>query len=49
MGRELHAIVVPQHYQPVFRKGFEIFKKSGQGPAIGNVLERVALRKDGTG
>jgi PAS domain S-box-containing protein len=48
MGRKLHPLIMPERYREAFGKGFEIFKESGQGPAIGKLVELNALKKDGT-
>ncbi len=48
MGRKLHALIMPERYREAFDKGFEIFKESGQGNAIGKLVELNALKKDGT-
>ena len=48
MGRELHILIAPIEYHESYRYGFEEFKNSGQGIAIGNTLEFLALHKDGT-
>lgn len=46
--RDLHRLLVPKKYFEAFTKGFEGFKKTGQGSAIGKKIEMSALRKDGT-
>jgi len=48
IGRELHIVLSPQRYQEDYRKGFKKFKETGQGLAVGKVLEVEAIRKDGT-
>lgn len=48
MGRELHILIAPNEYHESYRCGFEEFKYSGQGIAIGNTIEFFALHKDGT-
>ncbi len=47
VGRELHALLAPKRFQEPFRKGFDRFKDSGEGPAIGKTLELAAVRKNG--
>ncbi len=47
-GRELHMLIAPERYRDDYKKGFKKFERSGDGPAIGNTLEFMALRKDGT-
>jgi two-component system cell cycle sensor histidine kinase/response regulator CckA len=48
LGRELHRLIAPARYREAYEKGFEKFRGSGQGPAVGNTLEFIAVRKDGT-
>jgi PAS domain S-box-containing protein len=48
MGRKLHALIMPERYSEAFGKGFEIFRESGQGNAIGKLVELNALKKNGT-
>jgi two-component system cell cycle sensor histidine kinase/response regulator CckA len=48
LGRGLHNVIAPVRYREAFAKGFEKFRQSGQGPAVGNTLEFIAVRKDGT-
>ncbi len=47
VGRELHALIAPQSYHERFHRGFERFRETGNGPAIGHTLEFAALRRDG--
>ncbi|MBF0445798.1 MAG: PAS domain S-box protein [Magnetococcales bacterium] len=47
VDQELHDIIVPQRYQVDARKGFLAFQDTGQGAAINQTVELVALRKDG--
>jgi PAS domain S-box-containing protein len=47
-GRALHRLIAPARYRDAFAKGFERFRQSGQGPAVGNTLEFIAVKKDGT-
>jgi len=48
LGKNLHQLLVPARYHKDFQKGFEAFRKSGQGPVIGNLLELHGKRKNGT-
>jgi PAS domain S-box-containing protein len=48
IDRDLHRLLVPKKYLEAFTKGFESFKETGQGSAIGKTIEMLALRKDGT-
>ncbi len=47
-GKELHRMITPDRYYDSYRKGFEKFKETGQGNAIGQTLEMEGVRKDGT-
>jgi len=48
IGKDLHTLLAPEKYRDVFRKGFNEFRKTGKGAAIGKTLELEAVRKDGT-
>jgi PAS domain S-box-containing protein len=48
LGKELHQLIAPERYRDAYKNGFEKFRESGRGPAIGNTLEFRAVRKDGT-
>lgn len=48
IGKDLHALLVPEKYYDAYKKGFGIFKAAGKGKVIGKVVEFSALRKDGT-
>jgi PAS domain S-box-containing protein len=47
LGRELHPWLAPERYRDAYRKGFAIFRTTGEGAAVGKTLELVAMRKDG--
>jgi two-component system, OmpR family, phosphate regulon sensor histidine kinase PhoR len=47
LGKELHKIISPEKYKEQQDKGFETFKKSGKGNAIGKTTELEAIRKSG--
>lgn len=47
-GKKLHRIIVPERYYDSFKEGFNRFRTTGQGPAVGSILELTAIRKDGT-
>ncbi|MDD3846685.1 MAG: sensor domain-containing diguanylate cyclase, partial [Syntrophorhabdaceae bacterium] len=47
VGKELHALLVPQRYYQSHIKGLGHFVKTGEGNAIGKTLELVAIRKNG--
>ncbi|MDM8531780.1 PAS domain S-box protein [Anaerolineales bacterium HSG25] len=48
IGQHLHNLIVPAKYHEAYEKGFSQFKKTGQGAAIGKLLELSALRNDGS-
>jgi diguanylate cyclase (GGDEF)-like protein/PAS domain S-box-containing protein len=48
LGQDLHDLVTPERYRSAFRKGFERFRGSGEGAAIGKTLELAGLRRDGS-
>ncbi len=48
VGRELHELVAPPEQRKRFEAAFGHFKETGEGGAIGHVLELSALRADGT-
>ncbi|MDY7077241.1 MAG: PAS domain S-box protein [Chloroflexota bacterium] len=48
LGKELHTLITPERYHEAYRKGFERYKTTGQGPAVGKTLELEAVKKDGT-
>lgn len=48
MGKSLHTLLAPERFLAAHYKGFEHFKQTGEGPAIGKTLELAALKKDGT-
>jgi len=47
LGRDLHAQLIPARFAPQFKKGLARFWASGEGNAIGKILEMTALRKGG--
>jgi PAS domain S-box-containing protein len=48
MGKELHLLVAPDKYRDVYKRGFSIFKQTGEGSIVGVHSEFTALRKNGT-
>lgn len=48
MGKELHSLIVPDHYREAHFKAFPAFLKTGTGEAVGKTLDMEGLRKDGT-
>jgi PAS domain S-box-containing protein len=48
LGEELHLVLAPKRFHEAYRQGFEKFRRTGKGPAVGRTLELAAVRKDGT-
>ena len=48
IGKNLHTLLVPERFYAGFSKGFEEFKETGQGVALGKTVEMAAFGKDGT-
>ncbi len=46
IGKDLHALLVPERFHAGFSKGFKGFKETGQGAALGKTLELAAFGKD---
>lgn len=47
IGKELHQLIIPPRFYNDYRKGFDMFRSTGQGPIIGKTIELLALRKGG--
>lgn len=47
-GSYLHAVIVPDRYIRDYEKGFQHFRETGKGSAVGKTVEMTAKRKDGT-
>lgn len=47
LGCDLHEMLIPTRFAPAFKKGLARFWASGEGNAIGKVLEMIAIRKGG--
>ncbi len=47
IGKDLYTLLVPERFHAGFSKGFEGFKETGQGAAVGKTLELAAFGKDG--
>jgi len=47
IGKDCHSLLMPEEYQELFHEGFNQFKKTGTGAAVGKTLELEAKRKDG--
>lgn len=48
LGQPIHDLMIPQRFRADAILGFERFRESGEGPAIGKALELAGLRKDGS-
>lgn len=48
MGKELHRLIAPERFYGDYCQGFSRFRKTGDGVFVGNTLELLAMRKDGT-
>ncbi|MFH1603772.1 MAG: PAS domain S-box protein, partial [Pseudomonadota bacterium] len=47
LGQELHPLLGPARYQDDYRKGFEHFRSTGEGPVVGKTIELTAMRSGG--
>jgi len=47
IGRDIHLLCAPKRYYDSYRRGFDLFRKSGEGEVIGKTTEVTALRKNG--
>ncbi len=47
IGKNLHEFLAPARFKPAINDGFNRFKHSGKGNAVGKISELSALRKDG--
>jgi PAS domain S-box-containing protein len=48
MGRPLDDLIIPPALREEHRRGLERYLVSGEGPVVGNRVERNGMRKDGT-
>lgn len=48
LERDLHELLAPERFREAFRHGFERFRLTGEGDAVGKTRELIGLRKDGT-
>jgi len=48
LGQPVHDLVAPGDLRQRFQAAFPVFRKTGQGPALGKVTELTARRKDGS-
>jgi len=46
-GKELHTVLAPARYHKSYREGYDRFRKTGEGGAIGKTIELDAIRKGG--
>lgn len=47
LGKDFHKIVAPEAFHEAAKKGYEKFVKTGEGDALGKILELSAIRKGG--
>ncbi len=47
LGQNLHALIVPLRYHAAHQAAFPAFQQTGQGAALGELLDLEARRKDG--
>ncbi|MCX6286653.1 MAG: response regulator [Bacteroidetes bacterium] len=46
-GKNLHELIAPSEYHEAFYTNFDTFRQSGEGEAVGRILELEAIRKNG--
>ena len=47
IGQNLHNLIAPERFHPAHHKAFEKYRQTGQGSAVGKILDLEARRKDG--
>ncbi|MFW6282096.1 MAG: PAS domain S-box protein, partial [bacterium] len=47
LGKDLHKLIVPEHYYDEFKNAFPHFQQTGKGGAIGKTQELTAIKKNG--
>jgi two-component system NtrC family sensor kinase len=47
IGKNLHELLAPARFLPAHRQAFPEFQRTGQGAAVGKMLELIAVHKDG--
>lgn len=47
LGHDLHSLLAPERFRQAFLRGFEQFRLTGEGGAVGKTVELVGLRHDG--
>jgi len=48
LGKKVHELLAPAGYREQSQKAMRPWRESGQGDAVGTIIEREARRKDGT-
>ena len=48
IGKNLHDTIAPQRYHGPHHQAFPHFQQTGEGDAVGKLMELVGLKKDGT-
>ncbi|HLA86102.1 MAG TPA: PAS domain S-box protein [Thermoguttaceae bacterium] len=48
LGRHMHTLLTPPRLHDKVRRGFEHFRRTGEGPVVSCVLQSEAMRKDGS-
>jgi PAS domain S-box-containing protein len=48
MGQDVHDLLTPEQYLPAAKSGFEHFRQTGEGPALGISRRLTALKRDGS-
>ncbi|MBI4882215.1 MAG: response regulator [Planctomycetes bacterium] len=46
-GRVLHELIAPAAFHQAYSRGFQAFRQTGRGAAVGKTLELSALHRDG--
>ncbi|MBN1290034.1 MAG: PAS domain S-box protein [Actinobacteria bacterium] len=46
LGEELHMMLAPAEYKEAFKKGFQFFKETGKGGAVGKTVEMNGMKKN---
>jgi len=47
IGQNLHDLIAPARFHPAYHTAFQKFQQTGQGSAMGKMLDLEAIRKDG--
>jgi len=48
IGQRLDALIIPSQFRHAHRQGLERFLRTGHGPLFNQLIEQIALRRDGT-